>query len=253
MPPPRTHAKPAFISRSDALATDYVVYVRTPDPKTEPGPWPAVLFLDGDYAFDSAVAAYEKLRGENDVPPTLIVAVGYGQPFGSPGNHRGRDYTPTASAEEPGSGGAEAFLTHLTGPLWAELARRYPIRPDRSVLAGYSLGALVVLSALFQPRPFFPRFLAGAPSIWWDDRSLLKLVAKFRQRHATLPAQLFLGVGSEDTASMLTDLELFERQLAARPFAGLEITSVTFPGYDHFNLAPELFAAALRRLLGAAR
>jgi predicted alpha/beta superfamily hydrolase len=250
MPPPSTRAEAAFVSRSAALDTDYRVYTHAPDPRRDPGPWPVVLFLDGDYAFDPAVAAYEKVRAENDVPAALIVAVGYGLPFGSPGNHRGRDYTPTASAEEPGSGGADAFLAHLTGKLWPELSRRYSIRKDRSVLAGYSLGALLVLHALFRPRPFFSRFLAGAPSIWWDDRSLLRLAAALRKRQAKLPARLFLGVGAEDTASMLADLALFERQLAERPFAGLEITSVTFPGYDHFNLAPELFPAGLRRLLG---
>jgi predicted alpha/beta superfamily hydrolase len=237
------------VARSAALDTDYVVYVKAPDARREPGPWPAVLLLDGDYAFDAAVAAYQKLRAANGVPAALLVGVGYGKPFGSPGNRRSRDYTPTAGGEEPGSGGAGAFLTYLTGELWPELARRYPIQEARGVLAGHSLSALFVLYALFQPRPFVHRFLVGAPSIWWDDRSLLKLAGQLRDRQASLPAQLFLGAGAEETESMLADLALLERQLAERPFADLEITSVKFPGHDHSNVAPELFGAGLRRLL----
>ncbi len=241
-----TRQAPTFLSRSDKLDTDYAVYVRAPDPSAEPGPWPALIFLDGDYSFDVAADAYRTLRELGAVPPAVVVGLGYGLAFNQPGNRRGRDYTPTAAPEEPTSGGADQFLEHLTGSLWPELARRYPLHQESSVLAGHSLSSLLALHALFQPRPFFHRVLAGAPSIWWDNRSFLTLLKRFRDHQASLPAQLFLGIGTEDTASMIDDLALMEKQLAERPFAGLQITSVKFPGRDHYNVTPDLFSAGLR-------
>jgi len=241
-----TRQAPAFISRSDELDTDYAVFVRAPAASAGPGPWPALVFLDGDYSFDIAVDVDRTLREAGTIPPAVVVGVGYGQPFNHPGNRRGRDYTPTAAPEEPTSGGADRFLTHLTGPLWAELARRYPLHQESSVLAGHSLSSLLALHALFQPRPFFRRVLAGAPAIWWDNRSFLTLLKRFRDQQAALPAQLFLGVGTEETASMIGDLLLMEKQLAERPFEGLQITSAKFPGRDHYNVTPDLFSAGLR-------
>jgi hypothetical protein len=241
-----TRQAPAFLSHSDELGTDYAVYVRAPEASAGPGPWPALIFLDGDYSFDGAVKAYQALSKSGTIPPAVVAAVGYGKAFNDPGNHRGRDYTPTAAPEEPTSGGADHFLAHLTGPLWTELARRYPLDKESSVLAGHSLSSLLVLHALFQPRPFFRRVLVGAPSIWWDNRSFLTLLKHFRDKQATLPAQLFLGVGTDETPSMIGDLALMEKQLAERPFAGLQITSVKFPGRDHYNVTPDLFSAGLR-------
>ena len=237
---------PAFISRSAELDTDYAVYVRAPDPLAGLGPWPALIFLDGDYSFDVAVDVYRALREAGTVPLAVLVGVGYGKPFNHPGNRRGRDYTPTAAPEEPTSGGADRFLAHLTGPLWTELARRFPLHQESSVLAGHSLSSLLALHALFQPRPFFRRVLAGAPAIWWDNRSLLTIIKRFRDQQATLPAQLFIGVGTEETTSMIGDLALMEKQLAERPFEGLQITSVKFPDRDHYNVMPDLFSAGLR-------
>jgi predicted alpha/beta superfamily hydrolase len=247
-----TRQAPTFFSRSDELDTDYAVYVRAPDPSAGPGPWPALIFLDGDYSFDVAADVYRTLRESKAIPPAVVVGVGYGQPFNHPGNRRGRDYTPTAASEEPASGGADQFLAHLTGSLWPELARRYPLHQESTVLAGHSLSGLFALHALFQPRPFFRRVLAGAPAIWWDNRSLLTLIKRFRDRQASLPAQLFLGVGIEETTSMIDDLLLMEKQLAERPFAGLQITSVKFPGRDHYNVIPDLFSAGLRTFFTSA-
>ena len=76
------------------------------------------------------------------------------------------------------------------------------------MLAGHSLGSLLVLHALFQPRPFFDLALASAPSIWWDNRSILGLVSGLRDRQPALRGSLYLGVGADDSPSMTADLGL---------------------------------------------
>jgi predicted alpha/beta superfamily hydrolase len=109
---------------------------------------------------------------------------------------------------------------------------------------------LLVVHALLQRRPFFNRFLASSPSLWWDDRAVLCSAQKLQRTGVALPARLFLSVGEEDTPSMTGDLTLFEDQLAALPFAELQIMSKRFPERDHYNVLPDAFRAGLSALFG---
>lgn len=245
--PQMTKAKAAFTSHSKETGTSYRIYVDQPDAK---GPHPVVFLMDGDFFFDSAVKASRSLAEEGKIPPTVVIGVGYGASFGEPGNYRGRDYTPTAGEEEPLSGGADKFLSYLGGTLWKEVAAKYSVKSTQRVVAGHSLGSLLVLYALFQKEPFFQLALAGAPSIWWDNRSILRLASMLRDKQASLDATVYLGVGEEETPSMIGDLGLLEQQLKNRPFKGLTIKTGTFAGLDHFNSAAVILKAGLANLLG---
>ncbi len=118
-------------------------------------------------------------------------------------------------------------------------------------MGGHSLGSLLVLHALFQPKPFFTHFLASAPSIWWADRAILRQAAALRAKQATLPGKLALSAGAEDSESMTGDLALLEQQLAEKPFRALEIVSRRFPRKNHFNVVPLAFETGLADLFGS--
>jgi predicted alpha/beta superfamily hydrolase len=241
----------AFTVESPRLGTRYRVQVDSPgSPPDGSGPLPAVLFMDGDDQFRFAVEAATAARAAGEITPVLLVGVGYGASYTKPGNKRLRDYTPTTLATEPESGGADTFLAFLTGSLWPELARRFPLREDVRGIAGHSLGSLLAMHALFQRQPFFNRCLASAPSLWWDDRALLCSAQNLQRTGARLPARLFLGVGEADTPSMTGDLELLERQLEALPFPQLEVVSRRFPDRDHYNVLPDAFREGLKVLYG---
>ena len=241
--------EPAFKLTSPENGTEYWIYVDAPDAAAEPGPWPAMAFMDGDDLFAPAVDGYRQARARGETPPLLLVGVGYGSSFGKPGNQRIRDYTPSAMATEKGSGGSQGFIRFLRDDLWTELIRRYPLRTDIRVLGGHSLGSLLVLDALFQIRPVFTHFLASAPSLWWDDRVLLGQAARLRKRQENLPSHAYLSVGAEDSESMIGDLELLQDQLSSRPFAQLKVTFERFPDRDHYNVLPDAVRAGLRSLL----
>ena len=244
--------KPAFKLTSPETGTEYWIYVSAPDPGAEPGPWPVILFMDGDDQFSHGAQGYRKVRAAGAVPPLLLIGVGYGASYGQGANRRGRDYTPAHHPDEPSSGGAEAFLRFLTGTLWPELGRRYPLHPKSRGIAGHSLGSLLVLYSLFQKTPFFTAHLASAPSIWWDNRAILDQAGQLRTRQAALPAQLYLGVGGKDSVSMLGDLARLEAQLAARPFTGLQVTSEQFPKRHHYTALTDTFPSGLKALFGQA-
>lgn len=233
--------QPAFKLPSPETGTEYWLQVSKP---ATPGPWPLVLCMDGDYAFSDRVDLGPALART----PVLFVGVAYGAGFGDGRNKRGRDYTPVAHVDEPGSGGGGIFLKFLTDTLWPELARRYPVDPARRGIAGHSLGSLLVLHALFQPQPFFTHHLASAPSIWWADRAILRQAAELRAQQSVLPGKLFLSIGEEDSESGTGDLTRLEQQLAAQPFTRLEIISRRFPKKDHYNVVPLAFETGLAAL-----
>ncbi|MDF3056932.1 MAG: esterase [Rariglobus sp.] len=248
------NARKAVSFHVTGLDTRYVIYVDVPEPApTAAEPWITVLCLDGDDQFDAMRKARKAVAGEHALPPLLLVGIGYGASYTKPGNRRARDYTPVAIPEETGAGGAEAFLEFLTGSVWPEIERRYPVHATLRGIAGYSLGGLFALHALFKPRPFFNRVLAASPSIWWGERAILNTVTTIQTEGVVLPARLFLSVGLKDSQSMTGDLGLLERELAERPVGGLEVRSARFPGRSHFNAISVSFRTGLAELFAPAK
>lgn len=237
----------------EALDTRYVIYIDKPKPLPPEGErWIAVLCLDGDDQFTEMRKAREAAAKDGGLPPLLLVGVGYGAGYASPQNRRLRDYTPGPDAEAEGeeTGGAEAFVEFLTRTLWPELERRYPVDTRVRGLAGHSLGGLLGLHALFRGKPFFNRVLAGAPSIWWGERAVLRTVAERQEKRGMLAAKLFVGIGLKDGKSMRGDVDTLEKQLAERPVPGLEVAFERFPGRTHYTSIGPGFRAGLRALFG---
>ncbi|HZP60336.1 MAG TPA: alpha/beta hydrolase-fold protein [Opitutaceae bacterium] len=235
----------AFTFHAEKLQTDYLLFTAEPE---EAGPHPVALVLDGDDQFEAAADALADLRRAGTIPPVLLVGVGYGGSYRAPKNRRARDYTPTPSTDEATETGcAPAFLEFLTGELLPELGRRYAIKSDDVALAGHSLGSLFGLYALSRTDAPFRRYLVSSPSIWWDNRSVLRLLAAGASRDRPA-ARAFFSVGNADTDSMRDDLELLERQLAAQPVLKLEYQFERFDGKDHYNALPVAFRAGLRWL-----
>ena len=239
---------PAFVLPSPETGTAYAIYVHDA-PGAAAHPRSVLLFMDGDDQFRYAVDAHRVLTQANaSLPPLLLVGVGYGASYTKPGNKRVRDYTPTEMAGEPESGHTDAFLCFLQNTLWPELAQRHAVDPTWRGLAGHSLGSLFALHALFQPEPFFNRFLISSPSVWFDDRSILRLAGRLRDQQDELPARAFLSIGDMDTPSMTGDFHQLEAQLAARPFSGLETVVRHFPKLDHYNVLPAAFREGIAAL-----
>jgi hypothetical protein len=127
--------------------------------------------------------------------PALVVGVGY--PTTDPrelGTLRCRDLTPPTPLENiritPGQppatsenyGGSPQFLRFLTEELRPLIASRWSVDPKSQTLYGYSLGGLFTLSALFSDPTAFSTYVAGSPSIWWNDRAVLEGVPDFARR-----------------------------------------------------------------------
>ncbi|MEO7564186.1 MAG: alpha/beta hydrolase-fold protein, partial [Sphingomicrobium sp.] len=123
---------------------------------------------------------------------TIVVGIGY--PDGSPWRRRTADLTPSmptganlADVEneeggpvKPGSyGDAEGFHRFMTEELRPILIQHFHASPTNQSLMGYSLGGLFALNVLFRHPDSYRSYVIGSPSIWWNDREVLKHEAAF--------------------------------------------------------------------------
>ena len=175
--------------------------------------FPVLYLHDGQNVFDAQAAGSEwqvdeaAQRGvaSGRLRPFIVVAVS------SNGPTRWDDYTPTAvtQAAETRGGGAPAYARFLVEELKPAIDARYRTRPGRvdTAVGGSSLGGLVSMwLALHRPETFGTA-LVVSPSVWWDDRFILRDVA------TTAPSprpRLWLDMGAQEGDQAMQ----FARELA---------------------------------------
>ena len=158
----------------------YLVY--TPPSYTDttyyPRRYPVLYLLDGDAHFHSVSGLIQILgtgvNGTFVLPEMIIVAIS--------NTNRVRDMTPTHTDKDPygnpqpsfaASGGMPAFLGFIRSELIPHIEQRYRAAPYR-VFVGHSLGAITTIEALYTMPETFNAYVAIDPSLWWDNRLMLK-------------------------------------------------------------------------------
>ena len=139
-----------------------------------------------EHAIDTEVQA-------GRVEPVIVLAV--------PHSYAGRipEYTMNADPEHGGGGGA-AYIRYVADVLhpWAE--RTFPLRPGRehTAIGGSSLGARISLEAHLERPEIFGKVLAHSPSVWFNDKELLKRV----ESTTTLPAgEIYIDSGGSGSSN----------------------------------------------------
>ena len=115
---------------------------------------------------------------------------------GSEGNNRGRDYSPTAVAESPTSGGAENFFKFIHDELIPEIDPVYRTNPIDRTISCASFGGLFSLYMLFEHPGIFKRYIISSPNLRWDNNGFIfEFEEKYSEKYNELPANVFLSVG----------------------------------------------------------
>ncbi|HUQ84291.1 MAG TPA: alpha/beta hydrolase-fold protein [Gemmatimonadaceae bacterium] len=140
--------------------------------------YPVLYLLDGDAHFHSMTGLAQILgtgvNGTYVLPEMIIVAIS--------NTNRTRDMTPTHTDRDlegkpqPGfaaSGGGANFLGFIKNELIPRIEKSYRTAPYR-VLVGHSFGGIVAINALYTMPETFNAYVAIDPSLWWDNRVLLK-------------------------------------------------------------------------------
>lgn len=162
-----------------------------------PQRYPVLYVLDGDAHFHSITGVLQFLSSATNgvlaMPEMIVVAI--------PNTDRMRDLTPThTELDNDGkvqvalktSGGGPNFLQFIKGELIPRIESAYRTAPYR-LFVGHSLGGITVIDALFSMPTTFNAYVAIDPSLWWDNRVLLRRTQAMVSKPGFDGRTLFVG------------------------------------------------------------
>lgn len=162
----------------------YRVRLLVPERAPPAAGFPVLWMLDGN-AVLMTLDAQLLGRVAASAQPPVIALIGYDNDLRIDAAARSLDYTPARPGEDPAtardplsperrSGGADAFLSLITGKIRPAVAERVHIDPARQTLWGHSYGGVFVLHALFSQPAAFQQYIAVEPSLWWGEGQLVR-------------------------------------------------------------------------------
>jgi predicted alpha/beta superfamily hydrolase len=182
----------------------YRVMVSVPFRYDSSKKYPVLYVLDGNTHFATASDAATRQGVFGDIVPIIVIGLGYQTE--DPlliWRKRWLDLTPTVVPQaNPAlkTGGADTFLKVIEEEIKPFVQRRYSIDVNHQALWGHSYGGLTVLRAMYTGRTSFRTFLVSSPSLWWDQRVVLKDEGSFLDRLRTndLPMKILISSAAEE-------------------------------------------------------
>lgn len=171
---------------SQITGRTYRIFLHQPLAPPPKDGWPAIYVLDSRSTFGTA-ASQVQLRTSNGQSGALVVGIGYPDPAAA-AKLRVFDLTPSEPIPGPAdrldlkpgeAGGAALFHRFMMEELRPVIAAMAPVNRQDQSLIGYSLGGLFALGVLFEHPEAYHTIVAGSPSIWWNNRELLRKEAGF--------------------------------------------------------------------------
>jgi predicted alpha/beta superfamily hydrolase len=227
---------------------------------------PVIYVLDGNTMFPMVSQMVNtSVSFSSQLPAVLVVAIGYvsdpaltrGQNITNSVAWRNRDLTPPLSPGRPVprgmsvGDGAPDFLAFINQDLKPFVASRYPVNLQDQTLVGHSLSGLFTIYALLNSPGSFQRYVAGSPSLFWDDHAALKQAATLRERLGNISARVFICVGELETKDrmgedMVGDAKAMAAMLETQKDAGLQSSFRVFPDENHISVIPSAHARPAR-------
>lgn len=173
------------------------INVYLPPGYAEPGGarFPVLYMPDGGLAEDFLhVAGLVQIGVTNGtMRPFLLVGI--------ENTERRRDMTgPTEIAEDkkiaPRVGGSEGFRRFIRDELMPQVKQRYRTTPEAAIVGESLAGLFVVETFLLEPE-LFDTYVAIDPSLWWNDRALVKGAAERLRSRPGLEKTLFFASSDE--------------------------------------------------------
>lgn len=256
----------SFILRSTA-GRQYRILLWVPDSPPPAAGFPVLYLLDANAVFATAVEAMRvQTRGKAGIAPAVIVGIGYPgtEPFPP---ERQEDFllpeaqpAPAVAAKIserglPLVGNALEFQAFLKRVLFPAIETEHPVDVSQRAILGHSLGGLFVLELLFTRTSLFRHYLAGSPSLHWDqqrmeakEQTFCDQVSLHKERvHLLLAVE---GEGREHISRLYDNtLELYER-LRAQTGDHLRLDLKVFAEEGHVSMLPGFISSALRFAFG---
>ncbi len=175
---------------SEVIGEQREVWVYVPE-DADGKQFPVVYLLDGRGHFYSVAGMIRQLstiNGNTVLPEMVVVAIA--------NTNRFRDLTPTHVGDSTNvSGGGDAFTKFIRDELMPYIENKYPTANHRTMI-GHSLGGLMAINTLINYPEMFDNYISIDPSLWWDDKKLLKESKKALDEMEFDGKSLFVGIAN---------------------------------------------------------
>ncbi len=187
-----------------------------------------VIYLtDGEWVSDLFPFIYRFAKGENYVPPVIMVAIP--NTYLNTVNQRDRDFLPVHVDNPAISGGGDKFISFLKDELIPYIDKTYPTNGTNS-LYGHSYGGLFVVYTLLTEPGLFHTYYATDPSLWWNNDFVIKLAS---ERLDKLPQDKMLWIAGITETYKNMGIERMDSILKLKAPQSLIWKIATFPNEKH--------------------
>jgi predicted alpha/beta superfamily hydrolase len=183
--------------------------------------YPVLYLHDGQNVFDQATSFGEEWRVDETaqelitagrIAPIIVVGI-Y-----NTGGHRVDEYTPTPSADGKMGGRADDYGRMLVEDLKPFIDATYKTFPGaaNTAVGGSSLGGLLTMHLGLRYPTAFGKLAVLSPSVWWDDRAILREVEAIAGKRAQ---RIWLDAGVREGERVIGDSRLLRDALIAKGWA----------------------------------
>lgn len=244
------------IIKSKNVNDDFRIDIYLPQSYSETNKGYPVLFLmDTNIYFAIVSAAARIMHFGNEIDEMIIVGVGYPDD----GKHlhlRNRDYCPTKYNMPKIAGKADAFINFIKHELMPFIKDNYRADLNDASLAGDSLSGLFAIYVLLTQPDLFCKYIAGSPSLYWDDDLIFDIEQKYAHFHNDLKAAVFMSAGELEAiqepefAGMVRNVIKMDEMLTSRNYKSLKLTTHVFSDESHLSVIPATFSRGLKTIYG---
>lgn len=244
---------------SGVTGLPYRIFVHVPQKPAPSSGYPVLYAVDGNAYFGSLHEAMRLVtRHPKGLPSGVIVGIGY--PNEGPFVSERRFYDLTTSAEHEGlrpdgspwpiNGGVELFLDFIEHELMPLIKQRYNIDTARQALFGHSLGGYFTLHTLMTRPSLFRSYVAGSPSLWWDNQFRFHNLSTdcARLQAANIPINLLIAAGSNDYKIVEQAKAFYEQLLPYETTVFQRLVWHEFAEEGHVSVIHSLISPMLRFL-----
>ncbi|MGE3460117.1 MAG: alpha/beta hydrolase, partial [Kofleriaceae bacterium] len=159
---------------------------------------------------------------------------------------------PTDVPEErkaaPHAGGSDRFRQFLRDELKPYIAMHYRVA-DKSAIIGESLAGLFVVETLLTEPALFDWYIAADPSVWWNNRALVRSAAQRFAAWSAAPKTLFIATADYKDTLDAIDV-LLDAHRTHKP-KDLMIQYEPMPSEHHNTIYPHAALAGIRALFAS--
>lgn len=232
---------------SKVLNEDRRFYVHVPktDSTNLNKKFPVLYLLDGENHFHLLSAYIEYLSHWEEIPPMIVVGI--------INTDRKKDLTPSKNTItydgkndttlRP-SGGNEHFFQFLQKELMPYIETNYKTN-SFNIFGGHSFGGNTTINCMLIRPEMFDAYIAVSPSLWWDNRFMLKQADEKLKKSSVYNKILFYSDGNEG-GSFHTAVLKFDRLIVNKTLKGLRFKYNYYPKESHMTEPIVAYYNALR-------